>query len=142
MKTAITICVLVVLCFCFAAASRACAAEVPEITLRGHTLEVEALALSSDGKSAASGSRDKTVRLWDLATGKELRRFEGHSDDVRSVAFAPDGKRLVSGSGDRYGARSSPDAPNDCSVRVWDVQTGKHWSCSKGIHLRRAAWHL
>jgi WD40 repeat protein len=92
---------------------------------RGHTGEVEALAFSPDGKTAASGSRDKTIRLWDLETGKEIRRFEGHSAYVRAVAFSSDGKRLVSGSGDRNVARLDPDADNDCSVRVWEVETGK-----------------
>ena len=40
----------------------------------------------------ASASRDKTVRLWNAATGAPLRTLEGHSDDVRSVAFSPDGQ--------------------------------------------------
>ena len=42
-----------------------------------------------DGKSVVSGSDDKTVRVWDAATGKEVQKLEGHSDYVTSVAFSP-----------------------------------------------------
>jgi hypothetical protein len=59
-------------------------------------------------KTLASGSYDKTVRLWDLATRQPLGEpLVGHSDEVKSVAFSPDGKTLVSGSDD--------------TVRLWDV---------------------
>jgi len=70
------------------------------------------VAYSPDGKSLASGSSDNTVRLWDVATGNELRRLEGHADWVWSVAFSPDGKSLASGSSDN-------------TVRLWDVAAGK-----------------
>jgi WD40 repeat protein len=50
--------------------------------------------------------------LWDVATGKELRRVEGHAGLVRSVAFAPDGRWLVSGS-------------FDGSVRLWRLAKGR-----------------
>ncbi|MEH1961164.1 MAG: serine/threonine protein kinase, partial [Nostoc sp.] len=49
----------------------------------------------------ASGSRDQTIKLWNLATGEQIRTLTGHSDWVESVAISPDGKTLVSGSGDR-----------------------------------------
>jgi WD40 repeat protein len=52
------------------------------------------------------------VRLWDVATGKEVRRFTGHEGSVNSVAVTPDGKYVVSGSGDK-------------TVRVWELATGK-----------------
>jgi WD40 repeat protein len=50
------------------------------------------------------------MRLWNVTTGEELRRFEGHSDWVTSVAFSPDGHQALSGSD---------------TVRLWDVATGE-----------------
>ena len=68
------------------------------------------MAFSPDATRLASGSSDGTVRLWDAATGDEVRRFEGHTDWVSSVAFSPDGTRLASGSDDR-------------TVRLWDADS-------------------
>ena len=58
--------------------------------------------------SLASACADGLVKLWDVATGKELRTFQGHSSRVLTVVFSPDGNRLISG-GDDY------------SIRIWDV---------------------
>jgi WD40 repeat protein len=70
------------------------------------------VAFSPDGKTVACGVRDNTVRLFEVASGKELRRFVGHEGFVRSVAFAPAGKVLAS-------------AGKDAVIRLWDVETGK-----------------
>ena len=51
-----------------------------------------------DGRRLASGSRDKTVRLWDVETGACVRTLKGHGNWVLSVCFSPDGKQLASGS--------------------------------------------
>jgi WD40 repeat protein len=59
----------------------------------------------------ASGADDRTVRVWDAATGAELRALAGHDDWVRSVAWSPDGTRVASGA-------------DDGTVRVWDAATG------------------
>src|SRR4051812_27679580 len=54
-----------------------------------HDAGVNAVVFSPDGRLLASASRDRTVRLWDLGNGQEIRSYPGHSDDVRAVAFSP-----------------------------------------------------
>ncbi len=67
------------------------------------------MAPSPDGRHVlVSPSRDNMVRLWEVSTGRQVRRFEGHSRGVNCVAFSSDGKTIVTGS-------------NDKSVRLWDV---------------------
>lgn len=63
--------------------------------LRGHTDVVTAVAFSPDGKTIASGSRDKTVRLWSLETGAVLQTIEGSREQPISIVFSADGKRLA-----------------------------------------------
>jgi WD40 repeat protein len=70
--------------------------DVAEIVLRlSRRSPVKSIAFAPDGRSVASGSDDGTIQLWDLASGKELRRLEGHAGTVYSVAFAPDGRHLA-----------------------------------------------
>jgi len=78
--------------------------------IEGHTNNVTALAVSRDGKFLATGSSDKTIRLWDLTPGtaRLARVFQGHSEEVTTLAFSPDSKSLASGS-------------NDQSIRLWKV---------------------
>ncbi|KIL55742.1 hypothetical protein M378DRAFT_90412 [Amanita muscaria Koide BX008] len=80
--------------------------------LGGHDDVVKSVAFSPDGKLAVSGSKDKTIRIWNTEIGVlERGPLYGHSGGVNSVAFSPDGKQIVSGSGDR-------------SVCIWDAATG------------------
>jgi WD40 repeat protein len=57
--------------------------------------------ISSDGAYALSASWDKSLRLWELATGNTTRTFVGHTNDVLSVSFSADNRQIVSGSRDR-----------------------------------------
>ncbi len=80
-------------------------------TLTGHSDTVSSVVYSPDGRYLASGSGDKTIKIWEVATGKELRTLTGHSSWVRSVVYSPDGRYLASGSWDK-------------TIKVWDVVTG------------------
>jgi hypothetical protein len=67
---------------------------------------------SSNGKFLASGNDDETIKLWDIATGKEQATLKGHSELVYSVAFSPDSKTLASG--DEEG-----------TIKLWDIPASK-----------------
>ena len=78
--------------------AKAALAQTPQLVIpRGHAEDVSKIAISPDNKMLASGSWDKTVKIWDLASGKELKTLGNYPSWVKSVAFSPDGKLLVTG---------------------------------------------
>ena len=81
-------------------------------TLAGHSGLVASIALSPDGSTIASGSFDKTVKLWQLSTGKLMHTLTKHAKQVRCVNFSPDGSTIASGSFDK-------------TVKLWQLSTGK-----------------
>jgi WD40 repeat protein/ABC-type dipeptide/oligopeptide/nickel transport system ATPase subunit len=126
--------------------------------LEGHSNWVMSITFSPDGKIIASGSDDKTIKLWNLS-GKELCILKGHIYGVKSIAFSPDGKTIASGSYDKtiklwnlagkelctlkghsYGVKSiafSPDGKTiasgsyDKTIKLWNL-TGKNLCTLKG----------
>src|SRR5262249_59564032 len=116
--------------------------------------EVRAVAFAPDGKTLATGVWDRSVKLWDAATGSEQKRLEGYKDRVYSVAFSPDGQKVVASGYARgatvwdiatgqilrtfphgdFAVRAAAFTPDgkwlltggyEGTVRVWDVQTGE-----------------
>ncbi|MYF98271.1 sigma-70 family RNA polymerase sigma factor [Candidatus Poribacteria bacterium] len=81
------------------------------ILLDKHTGWINALAFSSDGKMLASGGKDKTVQLWDTATGEPITTFTGHTRGINDLTFSQDNRTLVSGSADG-------------TVRFWNIKNG------------------
>ncbi|MEH2323481.1 MAG: AAA-like domain-containing protein, partial [Nostoc sp.] len=87
--------------------------------LEGHSSWVSSVVFSPDGKTLASASADKTIKLWNRDTGKEISTLSGHSSWVNSVVFSPDGKTLASASGDN-------------TIKLWNRDTGKEISTLSG----------
>ncbi|HLV35113.1 MAG TPA: hypothetical protein VKY59_08380 [Spirillospora sp.] len=83
--------------------------------LRGHSLPVNCVAISQDGRWIASGSADQTIRIWHSGSGETVLTLRQHGDPVNGLAFSADGRRLVSGSG-------SPGSRGDSSVRVFALE--------------------
>jgi WD40 domain-containing protein len=87
--------------------------EKPQLVVQvGHSYYVHSAAFSADQKYVLTASYDKTARLWEVETAREVRKFEGHSGYVWSAVFSPD-QRYVLTTGD------------DKTVRIWEMETGR-----------------
>jgi DnaJ domain/WD domain, G-beta repeat len=82
---------------------------------KGHTASVNSVAMSPDGECMASAGDDRSIKLWNLKTGKWLYSFTGISEEIQAIAFSPDGKAIVAGGFDRR-------------ISYWHLETRKYWS--------------
>jgi WD40 repeat protein len=106
----------------FPATTFAQTSQKPKLIVQtGHSSIVEDIKFSPDGKYFASAGDDGVIKLWEFATGRELRTFKGHTNAILTIAFSPDGKFLASGGEDK-------------KVRLWDLETGKELKSYEG-HL-------
>jgi eukaryotic-like serine/threonine-protein kinase len=87
------------------------AAVRPVQQLTGHTDAVTCLAFAPDGRRLISGGKDRSLRLWDVAAGHELRHVAEMPQEVRGVAFLPDGRHVVAACG--------------AGARLWELETGR-----------------
>jgi WD40 repeat protein len=123
-------------------------------TVFGDEATLKSIAWSPDNLKIVTGSRDKTLKVWDVETGKCLAVLFGHESTVRAVAWSPDGKRILSGSRDKTlkiwnsitykeirhinasdewirAVAWSPDSKkivsggDDCTSKIWDANTGE-----------------
>lgn len=77
----------------------------------GYSEYINSISFSPDGRYLASGSNNKTIKLWDVSSGRKVRTFEGHAGPVNATSFSPDGHYLASGS-------------KDGTVKLWEVSGG------------------
>ena len=92
---------------------RSVASETELASLRGAGWIVNAVTFVAGGRLLVSAGRDRAVRVWDVATGRERVTLKGHAGCVASVASAHDGKLLAS------------VCMNNGHIRLWDAATGK-----------------
>jgi WD40 repeat protein len=105
-----------------------------------HSGAVRACIFSPDGMTFVSASDDGTLKLWNAATGKEIRTFIGHADAVSGCAFSPDGTLLVSASFDK--TLKLWEVTNSLEIRTFTGHQGPVLSCSfspDGSHLASAS---
>jgi serine/threonine protein kinase len=86
-----------------------------ELQTFGHVDRVNSVTWSPDGRYLASASIDRTVRVWEIATGRLLRTLEGHRGKLSSVAWSPNGRFIASGDLDEANS----------TVRIWEADTGQ-----------------
>jgi len=100
-------------------------------TLAGHTLATHCVAFTSDSRQVVSGSRDATIRFWDVATGRQERALAigPHEYPVYSICFSPDGSALASASA--FG-----------EMRLWDVDSGECRRTIQAANIQPYIWPI
>ncbi len=93
----------------------------PALELKGHTGFITHVVYNFDGKQLVSSSRDRTVRVWDALTGKELLNLKDYKHEVKSIAISPDGKHLATPTG----AFDKKKQTFIGEVRIRETSTGK-----------------
>jgi WD40 repeat protein/energy-coupling factor transporter ATP-binding protein EcfA2/uncharacterized membrane-anchored protein YhcB (DUF1043 family) len=87
--------------------------------LRGHDERVISATFSPDGSRIVTVSEDKTARIWDTASAKEIAVLRGHDERVNSATFSSDGSRIIT-------------ASNDNTARIWDTASAKEIAVLRG----------
>ncbi|MEL7001608.1 MAG: caspase family protein [Bacteroidota bacterium] len=82
------------------------------VVQKGHYATIKSVAFTPDGKYLLTGSRDKTIKLWEIASGRELRTFFGHTSTINDISVSSDGKFFISSSADQ-------------TAKMWEITTGK-----------------
>lgn len=77
-----------------------------------HSHIVSCLCLSNDSKILISGSRDQSIKVWNLETNEQIRTLKGHSEGVCAIALSPDGEIIASGSADK-------------TIKLWHLDSGE-----------------
>lgn len=98
-----------------------------KFTADSHSRVVSAVAFSSDSATLATASADESIKLWDVAQGKERQTLAGHTRPVNSLIYVPGGKWLLSASGGRNVGGNE--------IKLWDLTTGKArstWEAHEG----------
>ena len=137
----------------------------------GHTSSIISVVFSPDGKLLASAGVDKTIKIWDVATGQELKTLPAETSFQDSIVFSPDGKFLASGGKDKIikfwdivsgqviktfeghtgGINSlvfSPDGKNlfssssDKTIKLWEVSSGRELRTFPGHNFKNSQWDV